>query len=41
MVEIKGELLSALAERVLKNLEFVDAKASAWSAGSPEANEPP
>lgn len=32
MVQIKGELLSALAERVLS---------PSWNAGSPEANEPP
>ena len=41
MVEIKGELLSALAERVLKNLEFIDAEAPPWSLDSPEANDPP
>src|SRR6476661_4223802 len=41
MVKIKGELLSALAKRVLKNLEFIDAKAPRWNPDTPEANKPP
>jgi hypothetical protein len=41
MVEIKGELLSALAKWVLRNLEFIHANAPTWELDSPEANDPP
>lgn len=41
MVRITGPLLSELAGRVLKNLEFIDNQAPRWNPASPAANKPP